>query len=131
VLQIEHPPYAEQGGRIQFQHFVDDVFAQQALGLCDALYLGGLREAASQQILINVPDVERRGRDHQAPFTGTRDFPEAVVKTPSCGLPLIRPIRAASSKNNAARLTRQLLPDLPRSTSHDLYFGRVSTVSIT
>lgn len=46
VLQVQHAAHAEQRGHVALEHLVDDVLAQQALRLCDAVHLRGLRKAA-------------------------------------------------------------------------------------
>ena len=61
VLQIQHPAHAEQRGHVALEHLVDDVLAQQALRLGDAVHLRGLREAAAHQVFVEVADVGAGG----------------------------------------------------------------------
>ena len=61
VLQVQHAAHAEQRGHVALEHLVDDVLAQQALCLRDAVHLRGLREATAHQVFVEVTDVGAGG----------------------------------------------------------------------
>ena len=57
VFEIEHATHAKQRRHVAPEHLVDDVLAQQALGLGDAFHLRCLGEAAAHQIFVKMPDI--------------------------------------------------------------------------